>query len=227
MRARGDERTVLVGLFRRKKIVELKDLFTTLKTSSRMTVFRRLSILGYLVSCSHTGRFYTLKTIPQYDANGLWRYADVLFSRDGTLKEAVRRLVEESDNGRFHRELEGRLQLRVHNTLADLIDRRLLGRELLGGDYLYVSADERRAKLQIGERGRHVDDERKSKIYPPTIVIEVLLEVIHSAKAYAGVDIVAERLEARGVAVQDVDEILLQHGVVKKTARSRSTRSRS
>jgi len=229
MRAR-DHGQVLVRLFRKRKIVELNELLAVLKVGSARTVFRRLSAVGYLVSCSHAGRFYTLKTIPEYDQSGLWRHAEVLFSRDGTLKKTVRRLVEESDAGRFNRELEGSLQLRVQNTLADLIDCRLLGRELLAGDYLYVSADQRRAKRQIEERARLAHEvARTSKVYAPMLVIEVLLEVIHSAKGHAGVDTVAERLKNRGVTVTaaDVGEILRQHGVVKKTARSRSTRSRS
>ena len=229
MRSRDDGQ-VLARLFRKRKVAEIDDLIAALKVGSSRTVFRRLSAIGYLVSCSHAGRFYTLKTIPEYDQNGLWRHIDVLFSRNGTLKETVRHLVEESEAGRFHRELESSLQLRVHNTLADLVDCRLLGRELLSGDYLYISADQRRAKQQLETRGRHVEEAVvKNKVYPPVLVIEVLLEVVHSAKGHAGAHTVARRLQARGVTVaaEEVEAILQQHGVVKKTARSRSTRSRS
>ncbi len=229
MRAHDDEQ-VLVQLIRRRRVVELKDLLAAIKAESVRTVFRRLSAIEYLVSCSHAGRFYTLKDIPEYDSSGLWRHADVLFSRDGTLKKLVHRLVEEANLGCFHRELEACLQLRVQNTLADLIDARALGRVLLAGDYLYVSGDQRRAKQQIEERARGAAEAvRKSKVYLPMLVIEVLVEVLHSAKDFASVDRVAQRLNARGVTTtaEDVEEILRQHGVVKKKGHSPSRRSQS
>src|ERR1700756_3478020 len=102
----SDDVQALNRLFQRKRILNLKELFAALKTCSRTTVFRRLSSVGYQASCSHAGRYYTLSTIPEYDSNGLWRHNDVLFSRDGTLKATVRRLVAESVAGLFHRELE-------------------------------------------------------------------------------------------------------------------------
>ena len=225
MRSHDGER-LLLRLFRKRKIAELKDMLEVLKVRSSRTVFRRLSAIGYVVSCSHAGRFYTLKTIPEYDQVGLWRYTGVLFSRHGTLKETVRRLVEESDAGQFHRELETCLQLRVHNTLSDLVDCRLLQRKQFAGDYLYLSANDDRAKRQVNQRSRTIADAVESKEYPAVLVIEVLLEIIHSAKFHADADAVAKRLHARGVIVAagDVETILKQHGIVKKKARSRSTR---
>jgi hypothetical protein len=214
MQVNGDTRT-LQRLFKRNKIVKLEDLFVALKTTSRMTVFRRMSAIGYFASCSHAGRFYTLKTIPEYDPHGLWRYTEVLFSRFGTLKETVRNLVEASNIGQYHRELESRLQLRVHNTLADLVAGKLLRREQIAGDYLYLSGELARAKIQLANRSREA---KVTKEYPLVVVIEVLLEVIHSAKVHANANSIAHRLQNRGVivATKDVDDILEQHGVVKK-----------
>ena len=126
-----EDRQALSRLFQRRKIADLDHLFAALDTRSRMTVFRRLSPMGYVSSYSHAGRYYTLRDIPVFDPDGLWQHAGVLFSRDGTLKKTVVRLVEEADAGQFHRELHVRLRLRVHNTLADLIAQQRLGREPL------------------------------------------------------------------------------------------------
>ena len=229
MRPKADA-APLLRLFNRRKIAKIDDLLTALKTTSRMTVFRRLSAIGYLVSCSHAGRFYTLKSIPEYDPHGLWRFTDVLFSRFGTLRETVRNLVEASDAGQYHRELESRVQLRVHNTLADLVDNDLLRREQVSGDFLYLSKEAVRAKTQLTNRTRMMAmdvEASESKEYPPVIVIEVLLEVIHSVQLHADADSVTRRLQDRGVIVlaKDVDAILRQHGIVKKTVRRRSRRS--
>ncbi len=39
-----------------------------LGTQVDMTVFRKLTPLGYLTSYSHRGGYYTLKSIPRFDA---------------------------------------------------------------------------------------------------------------------------------------------------------------
>jgi hypothetical protein len=84
-----------------------------------MSVLRRLSALGHLSSYSHAGRYCTLRDIPQFEGDGLWQHQGVGFSRDGSLKTTVERLVEQSDAGRTHPELHPRRQVRVHNTLLD------------------------------------------------------------------------------------------------------------
>lgn len=224
-------RQALVRLFQRHKIAELDQLFTALRTRSRMTVFRRLSTLGYVTSYSHAGRYYTLRNIPDFDPDGLWQRADVLFSRDGTLKKTLVRLVEESDAGRFHRELQRRVRLRVHNTLADLVAQRRLGRAPIEGEYLYVSATRARASGQLARRaylGREPAPASTDADLEPAVVIAVLVEVIHGAVVRLDAHEVATRLVARGVAVTvtQVEAVFRRHGVEKKTAPSRSPRSR-
>src|SRR5574341_301129 len=98
-------RQTLTRLFQRQSIADLATLSAALRTSSRMSVFRRLSVLGYLSSYSHAGRYYTLRDIPQFDPHGLWQYQGVGFSRHGSLKTTVERLVEQSEAGRTHPEV--------------------------------------------------------------------------------------------------------------------------
>src|SRR3972149_9349656 len=112
MRSTDDTRQTLARLFDHRQISDLDDLFGALKTRSRMTVFRRLSEVGYLPSYSHAGRFYTLLGMPAFDAAGLWQHQGVCFSRHGTLKETVIHLVEEAEAGRVHPGLPEPLQVR-------------------------------------------------------------------------------------------------------------------
>ena len=55
----GQSRQALTGLFQRQSITDLTTLPAALETSSRMSVFRRLSVFGYLSSYSHAGRYCT------------------------------------------------------------------------------------------------------------------------------------------------------------------------
>jgi len=229
MLAPEPSRHALIRLFQRQSVVDLTTLLAALKTSSRMSVFRRLSALGYLSSYSHAGRYYTLRDIPQFDPDGLWQYQGVCFSRDGSLKATVERLVEQSEAGRTHPELHARLRLRVHNTLLDLVEGRRIGRETWRGHYLYLSANPARAQSQLSLRQQQLAELRPPLPEPPTaVVIEILLELVHSARVQPDADPVAERLAARGLPVT-VDQVqaIFSRYELKKTAPSRSPRWRS
>jgi len=224
-----DSREALSKLFRRQQLVDLKRLGAALRTSSRMSIFRRLSLLGYVTSYSHTGRYYTLADIPQFDADGLWQHQGVYFSRDGSVKATVERLVRASEAGRTHEELSLLLRVRVHNALLFLVRHGRIGREALGALYLYVSADHQVALGQVARRrAQQVElPARRVAEMNPSIVIEVLLEVIHGARVVPDPDVVRARLAMRSVSValEQVQDVFQTYGL-KKTAGPRWTRSR-
>ncbi len=62
----------LKRLLRKHIVVNLQQLSNTLNTSSRMSIFRRLQMIGYFSSFTHKGAYYTLSNIPQFDDRGLW-----------------------------------------------------------------------------------------------------------------------------------------------------------
>jgi len=229
MRSSDDHGAALSRLFQRQKIADLPQLFATLNTGARMTVFRRLSAVDYLSSYSHTGRYYTLASVPEFDADGLWRYEGVGFSRDGTLKATVARLVLASDTGRTQRELQLRLGVRVHNPLLDLVEDEQLGRETIDREYVYVAAAPARAAEQLGQR-RALATTGATATPTPAVEVEVLLEVIHGARVPPpDAAMITARLAARGIRaiVTEVAAVLERHGLsVKKTLPSRSRRSR-
>ena len=219
-----DSVQALAALFRRQSIVELETLFNTLKTRSRMSVFRRLSGMGYLTSYTHAGRFYTLQSLPTFDREGLWYHEAVGFSSHGTLKSTVIHMVEQSDSGRTQHELQVRLRIRVHNTLLDLVRQKRLGREPWAGQYLYVSGDRERAVAQLALRRTQAGGAATLEL-TTSAMIDVLLDVIRSAGLQVDAESVSERLGARGLVVtpEQVEGIFSRHGV-KKTAPSHSKR---
>lgn len=223
-------RHVLERLFRQRRIAELAAILGALRTTSVMTAHRRLSELAYLSSYTHAGRFYTLPDIASFDVHGLWMHQGVGFSRYGTLKDTVPALIDRADAGLFHRDLQTRLQVRVHNTLLDLVQAGRLGRERVSGEYLYVSAAAPRAQAQVAQRHAFAATEPSAPGAPgATTVIEILSEVIRVAGVRGDSKAVAARLSARGVVVtvEQVEQVFLQHGLPKKKrSTSRSTHSR-
>lgn len=223
-----ESRRALTRYFRKYRIANIETLFELLNTYSRMSVFRRISELGYHSSYSHAGRYYTLTGIPEFDMDGLWQFQGVRFSAHGSLKATVRHLIDIAEAGRTHLDLQLCLGVRVHNALLSLVQGRHIGRERVGGQYLYISVEPKVAALQITTcREKELAVSKETGSAGTTIVIEVLLEVIRGARIRPDAEVIAARLVARGLPVTNssVRAILEEHGV-KKTAGSRSLRSR-
>ena len=139
----------VVRLLRRQAIATLDELKDALGTQADITVFRKLRPLDYLSSYSHSGRYYTLKELAQFDERGLWDYRGVHFSRLGTLLETVETLVNRAERGWFAYELAAELQVEVKEPLLNLVRQKRLTREEVSGIYLYCSADRKRCREQI------------------------------------------------------------------------------
>jgi len=230
MSSRDEDRRRLSRLFSRQPVADLQTIRHVLGTPSRTTVYRVLSELGYLTSYSHAGRYYTLEEIPDFDEQGLWVRGEALFSKYGTLRATIVRFVQEAPAGQTHAELRERLRLRVHDTLRQLTKASEIGRVQLERLFVYVSVEEAVARAQVAERRRELDSQPPLPALPsPIAIIEVLLEVIHSAQARAEPATIAARLNARGVAVTagQVEEIFRRYGLdEKKTVGSPSPPSR-
>ena len=89
MSTRRDTRRRLDRLFKRTPIADLPTIQRALETTSRTTVFRTLSEIGYRTSYSHAGRYYTLDEIPRFDEDGLWVHGEALFSKYRTLRATI------------------------------------------------------------------------------------------------------------------------------------------
>jgi len=192
-----------------------------------------------LSSYSHAGKYYTLNTIPKFDKRGLWLHKEVRFSKHGTLRKTLVVLVTQSPAGYMHEELEVIVGLRVHDTLRSLFEANEIGRVRVEVAYIYVAADPTRASIQLSQREamRAAQAAVVEKSAAPVAgassaldlarVIDVLVAVIHAPKddAYS----ISARLRAGGLVVTDeqVEAVFERYALgVKKTARSRSRRSR-
>ncbi len=202
----------LRNVFRKVHVVDMEVLFKTLETKSRMTVFRNLRKLGYLSSYSHAGRYYTLVDIPTFDRRGLWRFQDAYFSRYGTLKATIRHLFENGEVGYTHRELKSLLNIRVQNTINDLLKTGEIGREMIAGVSLYFNSQPEIAQKQLAQRQMGFDVK-----LDPYLIIKVLLRVIHEAERSPIV--ISRALQADGISItiEETEEIFKRFDLKKKT----------
>lgn len=223
---------VLKRLFNRFPVSDLDMLSRTLKTNSRMSIFRRLREIGYFSSYTHAGRYYTLVHIPQFDDYGLWIHQGIGFSRVGTLKATIVELVDRAPSGLAHIELNHLLRVKVQNTLLTLVRESRVHRARIDRAYLYVSAETGKAAEQISRRrGQLADKPKRITELSTTTVIEVLIETIHAGQVHIAPMLVAQRLSTRGVPVtaKQVEQVFARYSIVteKKTSESSSTRSQA
>jgi hypothetical protein len=129
----------LVETFQLEKVLDVGMVKEIIGTTSRMTVFRQLKALGYCSSYSHSGKYYTLGSIPVFDKNGLWSYGGVHFSKHGSLMDTIPVLVKKSEAGCFASELEELLHVFIYNAVGKLFGLGRLLRKQIGDQYLYLS----------------------------------------------------------------------------------------
>jgi hypothetical protein len=123
------------------QMATLNERKRALGTSVDLTVFRKLKQLDYLTSYSHRARYYTLRQIARFDADGLWSHEAVWFSRHGTLLATTEAWVQHSSQGYFAEELARCLHVEVQDALYHLVERRRIARQRVSGLYLYSSSD--------------------------------------------------------------------------------------
>jgi hypothetical protein len=142
----------LVRLLNDQKVATMPQLKRVLGTEVTYTVLRKLAPLSYRSSYSHSGTYYTLDAIAQYDSLGLWACRDVHFSRQGTLLNTAEALVTQSEAGYQVPELEALVHVAVKDALRQLIQAGRLFRREWAGRYLYCAPDRTRRQEQWAAR---------------------------------------------------------------------------
>ena len=204
-------------ILRIKKVVTLVDLMMHLKCSRR-TAQRRLADWQALRSYNGNGGYYTLPDIPTFDANGLWRYQGVFFSKFGSLPETFVHLVAQSPAGLTASEAGELLGLRPSSFLWSLRDHQALRREKHGGRYLYLSSDPARCQAQRQQREMMGGTAR---LPTDSEAVAMLIEKIKHPGL--GHEALSRRLEKQKVFVDPelIQDFFVRHNLaVKKTPRS-------
>lgn len=156
-----------------QKIATLDEVKVALCGPARCTVFRKLAELEYLSSYSHRGKYYTLKSIARFNAQGLWNYRTVWFSRFGNLLDTAEALVQESEAGYTAGELKGILHVKTKHALTQLTRSGRLQREQFNSVYVYLAGESHVANRQRKARKVHLQASSASLIVVnPDLAVE-------------------------------------------------------
>lgn len=196
MPQRRDSRDKTARFLRLRKIATLPELVLHLACSAR-TVHRRLADCQAIHSYNQNGRYYTLPQIPSFDANGLWRYRGVFFSRYGNLSETFVQLVRAAPGGLTASEAGELLGLRPSSFLWPLRNHPALKREKHEGLYVYWASDPVRRTAQQRHRAQ-----QSSSTRPPTDAEAVALLIEKIKQPSLNVEALSARLREQNVRIE-------------------------
>jgi len=179
----------LLDQFERHRVLTMPEMKAALGTPVDVTVFRKLATLSYLSSYSHRGAFYTLRSIPRFDGQGLWCGRGAWFSRHGTLLDTSQALVEAAPAGYFVDELAAVLHVPVKDPLRQLVQAGRLHRQDLEGLYLYLAKERNRRQQQWAARRAQAEaaDDQEQEFRAARVLFYSLLDE-QQRRLYAGLE---------------------------------------
>jgi len=212
MLAKSESMRLLKKYFKKNKIATMSELFNLLGTTTRMSIFRRLSASGYISSYSHKGQYYTLPSMILFNSTGLYHSNTVGFSRYGNLKKTIIKLVESSISGYTHKELEEQLKLTVHDTLLLLVNAGELSRQKIDSHYVYLCIDKGCAKKQLAQRQSVEKPKKSNSRISKILIIEILAAIIRASQMNIDTAVIISDLKARKIVVteDEIEQILFQ-----------------
>jgi len=131
----------LEQLFHRRKCWMLAELAKGLDYAL-ITVRRLLNQIGYFRSYTHNGKWYTLRTSPEFNRDGIWHHRGIGFSKHGSLTATIIHLAARSPAGLSARELADKLDHPCHAVLTNLHKNGELDRIQAGGEFRYLSTQQ-------------------------------------------------------------------------------------
>lgn len=162
----------LIKLFAQKPIWTLTALADQINYSE-VSVRRFLKQTGYLRSYTHNGKFYTLKTMAKFNAQGIWRYEQTGFSKHGTLMQTIDYLIYKSPMGLSATELTGILESPCQSFLSNQYKAGKIDRIKPGPEYIYLAKDAKR-----NQRQRELLNQRFAHQEPQTLTAEQAVFVL-------------------------------------------------
>jgi len=181
------------------------------------SVRRFLGETGYYSSFTQNGRWYTLRSIPQFNRDGIWFFDAIGFSRAGSLTNTLIKLTTRSPAGMTAEHLGEKLHCRCHSILVQLYRRGKLQRQKLGRSHVYLAVDPPTQAIQ-----RQAMDGKSTPTaqLPAEVVVLILAEFIRQPDST--VEQLAKEIARRHrltLRVAQIEELFALHGL-KKTIRT-------
>ena len=181
MASRTDTQNQLAELFKRKKCYTIEELSHHLNYSL-ISIRRFLKAMGYYTSFSHNSKWYTLRSIPSFNKNGIWFYQDIGFCKHGNLNQTIGRFIDKSFQGLTAKDLFNILSVPCHPILNQMYKKKNIDRYHTPKGFVYLSVSESKKRLQL-KRLQVLTPAQKIERLNPQTAVYVLVEFIKNPKA--------------------------------------------
>jgi len=178
---RSDAHSQLAELFKQEKCYRIDELSRRLNYSL-ISIRRFLKVIGYYSSFTHNSKWYTLRSIPSFDKNGIWFYQDIGFCRHGNLNQTIGRFIDKSFQGLTAKDLFNILSVPCHPVLNQMYKNKKIDRFNTPKGFVYLTVDEGKKRLQL-KRLQVLAPPKKIERLNPQTAVYVLVEFIKNPKA--------------------------------------------
>jgi len=204
-----------VKIFKKKKVLMIEEL-SGLLGSSLVTARRRLKQWEAYTSYNQNGRYYVLPDIAKFDAYGLWRHQDILFSQHGNLKKTVIALVKNSSAGLTGSQIGNLVSLAPRSFLSHFRNELQLRREMIEGRFVYFASDKATCTRQ---KENLQEQTNPSDMRDPTDAEAVVILVERIKHSGLSIEDLAKKLRKVGYrfSTEAIRHFLDSHGLLKKT----------
>lgn len=200
----------LCKIFNEKKCNTM-DGIDKLLDYSIISIRRFLKKIGYYSSFTHNSKWYTLRSIPDFNRKGIWFHQDIGFSKHGNLTQTILYFINESGQGITAKELFENLAIPCHAILNLMYKRKQVDRSKASRGFFYLSIDPKKRQKQLSKRIALPSDSE---------AVMILVELMRHP-AYSLDEIVSSLLEKNvACGVDAIERLLSHHGLEKKTQKS-------
>ena len=178
---RSDAHSQLAELFKQQKCYRIDQLSRRLNYSL-ISIRRFLKAIGYYSSFTHNSKWYTLRSIPSFNKNGIWFYQDIGFCKHGNLNQTIGRFIDKSFQGLTAKDLFNMLSVPCHPVLNQMYKKKKIDRYHTPKGFVYLSVSESKKRLQL-KRLQVLTPAQKIQRLNPQAAVYVLVEFIKNPKA--------------------------------------------
>jgi hypothetical protein len=171
----------LAELFKQEKCYAIDELSWRLNYSL-ISIRRFLKVIGYYSSFTHNSKWYTLRSIPSFNQNGIWFYQDIGFCKHGNLNQTIGRFIDKSFQGLTAKDLFNMLSVPCHPVLNQMYNKKKIDRYHTPKGFVYLSVSESKKRLQL-KRLQVLTPAQKIERLNPQTAVYVLVELIKNPKA--------------------------------------------
>jgi hypothetical protein len=176
-----DSHSQLAELFKQEKCYTIDQLSQQLNYSF-ISIRRFLKVMGYYSSFTHNSKWYTLRSIPLFDNNGIWFYQDIGFCKHGNLNQTIGRFIDKSFQGLTAKDLFNILSVPCHPVLNQMYKKKKIDRFNTPKGFVYLTVSEDKKQLQL-KRLQVLTPAKKIARLNPQTAVYVLVEFIKNPKA--------------------------------------------